>query len=51
MKRFSALLAAFLVLIPLPAAAQAAVLTVDAPALALSCPSSILMEKETGTIL
>ena len=51
MKRFSALLAAFLVLIPLPAAAQPAVLTVDAPALALSCPSSILMEKETGTIL
>ena len=46
MKRLSPLLAAVFVLwsVLLPAAA-------DTPALSLSCPSAVLMEKETGTIL
>ena len=50
MKRFSALfLAVFLLPAVLPAAhAQEGV---QAPVLSLSCPSAVLMEKETGTLL
>jgi len=50
------ILALFSAVLLLPGAvcaarAEAVTLTEQAPALSLSCPSSILMEKETGTIL
>ena len=48
MKRFYALLAAILALSLFPPAVSA---EGTAPDLALSCPSAILMEKETGTVL